>query len=102
MSNDVRLIDANALILEMEAGCIPIDEKGLSDILGDNSCVKDYVNAAPTIDAEPVRHGKWRKAEYGSLKYFKCSNCDYGVMEKEAKEFNFCPNCGAKMDGGVS
>ena len=28
-----------------------------------------------------------------------CSNCDYVVWDSEAEEYNFCPNCGARMKG---
>ena len=33
--------------------------------------------------------------------YFQCSVCGkyfYGIDECEAKHFNYCPNCGAKME----
>lgn len=43
-----RLIDAEALIAEMGAGCMPINEKGISGITGDNSTIKDYIDNAPT------------------------------------------------------
>lgn len=29
-----------------------------------------------------------------------CSNCDYCVEDDEKPNWNYCPNCGAKMDGG--
>ena len=51
--------------------------------------VKDTINAMPTLDARPIRHGKW----IDSL----CSECGQYVYEGDAR--NFCPNCGAKMDG---
>lgn len=47
------------------------------------------VQAAPTLDYAPVRHGEW-------IEGLKCSNCGQVDMTKP----NFCPNCGAKMDGG--
>ena len=46
-----RLIDANALIIELSAGCMPLYEKGLSGLVGDNSTIKDYIDNAPT---EPI------------------------------------------------
>lgn len=48
----------------------------------------------PTINAEPVRHGKWVKKNESS-RIIKCTECG---REKIFKE-NYCPNCGAKMDG---
>lgn len=105
--SEVRLIDANELIIEMEAGCLPIDEKGISGILGDNSCVRDYINAAPTIEAEPVRHGHWVLIEH---EFFTCSECGNAYFTgadstseamhklKTGDYFAYCPHCGAKMD----
>lgn len=59
----------------------------------------EVMNAA---DVEPVVHAKW--VEYPRVHYFKCGNCKYTVPYKKAmlyngkREYNYCPNCGAKMD----
>ena len=57
-------------------------------------------SAQPT--AEPVRHGKWIKAD--SQQYFRkhypcftCSECGY--RKDSQKKWNYCPNCGADMRG---
>ena len=51
----------------------------------------------PTVDAEPVKHGRWKECGYK----WRCSSC--GVLmdiDGTPKEnlLNYCPNCGAKMD----
>lgn len=47
-----------------------------------------------TIEAEPVRHGRWvYKPAEGTV----CSMCG----EMTICEYKFCPNCGARMDGGA-
>lgn len=46
------------------------------------------VESAPTIDAEPVRHGKWIDEN--------CSICGQYVYHGDAR--NFCPACGARME----
>ena len=50
------------------------------------------------VDAVPVVHGRWivkeHSAPYGGYHLFHCSECD----EPNAREKNYCPNCGAKMD----
>ena len=51
---------------------------------------EELVKEAPTIDAEPVRHGRW---EHGM-------QCPYCKQIDTAKP-NYCPNCGAKMDEEV-
>ena len=56
----MRLIDADNLLNEMEFGCIPICEKGISGVLGDESCIKDYIDNAPTIDV-PCEQIKWER-----------------------------------------
>ena len=59
------------------------------------------INDAPIIDAEPVRHGHWidtTDEPYGeAFRPFICSCCRNSACE----DTDFCPNCGAKMDGGV-
>ena len=60
------------------------------------------VENAPTIDAEPVRHGKWEYAEDEVLddltfSAWKCSRCGYYAYQPEL--WHYCPRCGAKMEG---
>ena len=52
---------------------------------------------APTIDVAPVRHGWWimHDDEFGLT--CECSVCHIETMG----DGNYCPNCGAKMDGGT-
>lgn len=54
----------------------------------------DAINEMPTID--PVKHGYW--LEYTVPNIICCSECDWGTSVEE-KHFNYCPNCGARMDG---
>lgn len=55
-----------------------------------------------TADVEPVRHAHWIKTpvdfERSWLCYEKCSNC--GCHSSTSR--NYCPDCGAKMDGKES
>jgi hypothetical protein len=56
----------------------------------------------PTIDAEPVRHGRW---VYGEDVDIQCSECGKDAMSDWMKYTQvyspYCPWCGAKMDGGA-
>lgn len=80
----------------------------------DGSCSKadvdlremlDEIEALPSADVQPVKHGRWIGIyEYcealdlrpsGLEAYYWCSECD----KAEKKTSNFCPNCGARMDG---
>ena len=83
----MRLIDADAL-----------KEKRIFDHENWQMVITvDEIDDAPTIDAEPVRHGKWEKAKAAFHK--KCSYCK-SVLHMP-RERNYCPNCGAKMDAEV-
>lgn len=54
------------------------------------------IEAAPTVDAEPVRYGEWIDVRGGYL--FECSKCKTQVNSKQFKSnLKYCPNCGAKM-----
>lgn len=55
------------------------------------------LRVAPAADVAPVVHGRWvSKNEWT----FVCSNCDYVDAYPFDDRYNYCPNCGAKMDGG--
>lgn len=68
----------------------------------------DIVNKMPGIDAAPVVHAHWQPYK----DTVQCSACGFGtVMDgyffdhgecihaaDRSFRFNFCPNCGAKMD----
>lgn len=68
---------------------------------------QEAIDNAPTIEAEPVRHGKWRTGNRAPapIDRFVCSVCDGLVVVSTFRNrcmYNYCPNCGAKMDGGDS
>lgn len=96
----MRLIDADVLQDGIEewidtVGNVTIG-KGLSYYGELQGCIEE----CPTIDAEPVRHGRWiEKPFLLGISNF-CSLCgeNYGMPHGK---FKYCPNCGAKMDGKV-
>lgn len=63
-----------------------------------------FIDDAPTVD--PVKHGHWieHHEPFTWMGYttWTCSKCDYECgYEKEIRwRTSYCPNCGAKMDGG--
>ena len=90
-----QLIDLNALGI---GRCNPdiFENRAYAD--GWNAAIK-VIETAPTVDAVEVIHSKWLEKKDG----FACSNCrkragsQYGISG--AYLSNYCPNCGAKMDG---
>ena len=63
--------------------------------------VLEYAEHLPTVDAVEVVHGRWieinpRKDVEGWIEFdYQCPVC----KEVSWEESNYCPNCGAKMDG---
>lgn len=53
--------------------------------------------AIEALSAEPKR-GEWIQKDLCADRF--CSCCDYVVWDSEAEEYNYCPNCGAKMTKG--
>lgn len=63
-----------------------------------------HIEQKPTVDAVPAKHGKFIGTEYdgyadGYPVYYewKCSECGC-VFEDDEPTYNYCPNCGAKME----
>lgn len=78
----MRLIDADELIV--------------LELAGIKFVPQDFIDDAPTIDAVPVRHGRW--LYINSYPYEKCSICGETHDTVRCLD-NYCPNCGARMDG---
>lgn len=99
-----RYIDADNLIDELSAACMPIYEKGITGILGDNSSIADIINEQPTADVQEVKRGYWISErdpdENNRIQCFHCSVCDDDFHYIGAfVATKYCPNCGARMDG---
>lgn len=93
-----RLIDADALNyvrvrIAHEDGTIG----------GYNAVVpSSEIKNAPTVDAVPVKHGKWidegQYADFFPHHAWRCSECGEHVIEIDTPWYRYCPNCGARMD----
>lgn len=55
----------------------------------------EYLYELPTADVAPVVHGRW---VFGGDGCVICSKCN--EEESNDNHRNFCPHCGAMMDGG--
>lgn len=86
----MRIIDADALAKRMQY-LLRLGYRDAFDFLNE-------IDAAPTIEAEPVKHGRWESIEQRPHLVYKCSECgdiwSYGAVVY----CNYCPYCGAKMD----
>ena len=100
MANEKRLIDANALDEKLEILKVRYKAQGRDNVAEDYNFVQTVLLTAPTVDAVEVVHGRNLKEEWPSL--FKCSVCGCDSIDTysfEPSVINYCPNCGAKMDG---
>lgn len=101
----MRLIDADALNKAFDKS------EAIEEIYGSDGLpvISEVIDAAPTIDAEPVRHGKWIIEDNPGTGWYlvECSECGENVTSTapcigfppNAKvTWDYCPYCGVKMD----
>ena len=95
----MRLIDANALSRAVCGIGKDIKRPRAVELM----CLV-LISEALTVDAVEVVHGRWlpyHEADIGYDEYgIRCSNCRLEFENHEVTfPTNYCPNCGAKMDG---
>lgn len=67
---------------------------------------KEAIDSIPAADVAPVVHGRWddsgRYTFPGGGTAVRCTECGCALTESEyhLNNWNYCPVCGAKMDGG--
>ena len=94
MANEKRLIDASALIAEYDRVHI-----------GPPGGARKLMEDAPTVDAVEVVHGRWEEhprdtfARENHCEKIRCTHCWHFFYRHYGDGKNYCPNCGAKMDG---
>lgn len=69
-----------------------------------NKRIYEIIDNSPTVEKRP--QGKWTRTGQSFInpnkfRNFCCSNCFWELDEHIRIEPNFCPNCGAKMKGGL-
>ena len=84
-------------------------EKGDHDLADALILSRRYVlKRLPAVDAAPVVHGRW--INYPECLGYDgaycdenivCSNCEsvWNIIDNDTDRFDYCPCCGAKMDG---
>ena len=97
----MRLIDADKLLRKQYEIYVPEDpEAWFSQAFTHKVVSIEDIKKAPTIEAEPVKHGRWVK----DGDFLICLECESEINIKNSlgveNHKNYCPNCGAKMDGG--
>lgn len=91
-----------------------IERKAIRDALYDADAITmsgvKILNQFPVADVAPVRHGIWISLTDCSNAGVYCSVChkkvykeDYAICNRKNKlRSDYCPNCGAKMDGKLN
>ena len=61
--------------------------------------IRNVISGIPPADVAPVVHGRW---EWETGDIYRCTNCNGKAHVKEVMNrpaWDFCPNCGVRMDG---
>lgn len=60
------------------------------------------IDEIPSADVAPVRHGRWVSVPHKLARVCSVCNRDepYKFADIDADVYDYCPSCGAKMDGG--
>lgn len=106
---ETRLIDANALKVNFDDLMVfgVVDTDGRTTPMVSHRDVAELIEWMPTVDAVPVKRGHWKTTEATvDSGMTTCSYChkefyidDLVEVGNEDGYCEFCPNCGAKMDG---
>ena len=88
---DKEYIEREALIRDAR------QNKAIGLCMDDIVDVQRLIYDQPTADVAEVRHGEWEfhDTDENDMVIVKCSACG----RKQYGGSNYCPNCGAKMDG---
>jgi hypothetical protein len=99
--------------ISREAAVKIAEKYGLADgsVLGRHTgladCIASEISALPAADVAEVVHGEWLRADddWNSLTTIQCSLCsEEWCFETDDDvsllNYKYCPNCGARMDGG--
>ena len=98
MANEKRLIDANALFDKLIKR--QYSEQTMGIVASYYPQMRAIVANAPTVDAVEVVHGRWYWKPDNNRNNswtLTCSVCE--SQDGTCESYNYCPNCGAKMDG---
>lgn len=80
-------------------------QRGMQDAI--DCLIPEVIADIPSADVKPVKRGYWEEViDYGGWgdTHYRCSVCgeEWYLEDGKPKDnnMNFCPRCGARMDGG--
>lgn len=101
---EVALNDCYVPIYNIQRVCDIV--KNMADVSTEGEEIAEYIRnelekmVMPAADVQPVKHGEWRKKFLSDT--ICCSECKVtwsSSFKDMLNGFNYCPNCGARMDG---
>lgn len=90
-------IDREKLLAKIDEAFFETDPDGKEQI-GVLKC-RAIIRKIPAADVAPVVHGRWIADGDGYHWTYNCSICAWKDGYPFNERHNFCPNCGARMDG---
>ena len=92
-----RLIDSDVLKDQIEEWLDCVGDVVIGKSLSYYAELQGCIDDCPTVDAEPVRHGKWIFGETNGHSWMKCNQC-LTSQDGQTACFTYCPSCGCRMD----
>lgn len=97
---EMRLIDADEIEYTANGCFHPHCKEGNCNNCRHAVVRKGEIDIIATVEAEPVRHGHWKRYDMDIAEHpHHCSCCGWSNyrIDRYVEEFKICPNCGAKM-----
>lgn len=82
-------------VLDAAELVISRDTSGKNAVVNAMIAWSEYIKGLPSEDVQPVRHGRWTDDTGIEGAWNYCSVCG----EQAIDLYDYCPNCGARMDG---
>lgn len=114
-----RYIDAEQAKTKLKHWCMETAINNVGSVIGypediyadvAQNRIDIWIDNVPTADVQEVKHGKWvdikipanysNEVQYQSAKCSVCKRYHTTPYLYMYYEHNYCPNCGARMDGG--
>ena len=90
-----RYIDLNTALSFPYANGKYDKKNANTDFIKGCESYKEWLESLPAADVQEVRRGQWIPLEK-EIGLYECSICGHKILRAEC---NYCPNCGAKMEG---
>lgn len=93
-----RLIDLGDVLAVINASMLNLE------YTDENRAMQKAISMLPTVDAVPVRYGRWQVNEMFGHKDMTCLSCGwlFEYYDGLEEEWNYCPHCGALQSFAIA